>query len=113
MLSTLAANGFHSEITELDQPLRLPAKKRMLTLQATLYGQMVTACLSVAMCSGVTVWGLDDNDRYQSERDHNLGAATLFTAGGQIKPSFLAVVRALRDAPGPAPAVRASPGTAA
>lgn len=110
VLQELTAAGFHTELTELDQALPLPAKQPQLRLQAQLYQQMVAVCLSVALCTGVTVWGVDDDDRYASERANNLGAATLFAAGGQIKPAFLAVVEALRKAPGPGTGARASPG---
>src|SRR4051812_39049569 len=110
VLQTLAANGFQSELTELDQPLSLPANKRELRLQSMLYMQMVSACLAVAKCSGVTVWGLDDNDRYQQLRDRNLGAATLFAGGGRVKPAYNGVSKALRTAPGPPAGSRASPG---
>jgi endo-1,4-beta-xylanase len=112
VLKSLAAIGLHSEITELDQQLPLPARPAMLQLQGTLYQQMVTACLSVALCTGVTVWGLDDSDRYQQLKANNTGAATLFGTNGQVKPSFRGVVRALLNAPGPAKADRASPGPA-
>jgi endo-1,4-beta-xylanase len=113
VLTALASHGLHSEITELDQPLPLMAGTRLLNLQATLYGQMVKACLAVAMCTGVTVWGLDDKDRYQQLVQRDLGVATLFSTDGVAKPSFYAVVAALRDAPGPAAARRASPGPSA
>lgn len=113
VLQAFAAIGVRTELTELDQPLALPASRGALAVQAMLFQQMMTACLSVSRCTGVTVWGVDDNDRYQQLRARNLGAATLFGSKGQIKPAFRAVVRALQTAPGPTAAERASPGSPA
>ncbi len=102
--------GVHTELTELDQPLKLPPGLNDLQLQAELYREMVTACLMVATCTGVTVWGVNDNDRYQQLRDAGLGAATLFMSNGRAKPAFRQVMQAMRNADGPAAASRPAPG---
>jgi endo-1,4-beta-xylanase len=94
--------------------LRLPARGPLLQLQGAIYEQMMTSCLAVSTCTGVTVWGLDDNDRYQQLRSNNLGAATLFTTKGRPKAAFRHVLSALKNtANGPPSAERASPGNPA
>jgi endo-1,4-beta-xylanase len=110
VLSAFQAIGVRTEITEMDQALPLPAAKEQLALQARIYAQMTAACLSVRMCSGITVWGVTDADRYQQLIARKLGASVLLDSSGRPKPAYQAVVLALRGAPGPAAAQRVSPG---
>jgi endo-1,4-beta-xylanase len=113
VLRSFQAIGINTELTELDQPLRLPATRPQLQLQGTVYQQMTSSCLAVSSCTGVTVWGVDDNDRYEQLRSNNLGAATLFSTTGRPKAAFRHVILALTDAPGPARLERESPGAPA
>ena len=113
VMNKFAAIGIHTEITEMDQPLPLPPTKQELAIQAMLFQQMTATCLSVRLCTGVTIWGVNDNDRYSQLVDRHLGAATLIDGSGRAKLGYLAVARALANASGPAAAERPSPGAPA
>jgi endo-1,4-beta-xylanase len=67
--------------------------------QGVLFGQITSVCLRIAACTGITFWGVDDNDRYPAIRTSNRGAMTMFDEMGNPKPAYFAVVNALRAAP--------------
>jgi endo-1,4-beta-xylanase len=110
VLRSFQGIGVTTELTELDQPFRLPPTVADLRLQARLFADMFKACLDVSTCTGVTVWGVYDADTYPTLRRNHLGAATLINTGGIPKPAFYAVENALRTAPGVPAAERSSPG---
>jgi endo-1,4-beta-xylanase len=94
-----AALGLRVEITEFDIPLPLPPDQQALEQQGVLFGQITSVCLRIAACTGITFWGVDDNDRYPAIRTSNRGAMTMFDEMGNPKPAYFAVVNALRAAP--------------
>jgi endo-1,4-beta-xylanase len=106
--------GLHVEITEMDLALPRPPSNDNLVAQAQDFAAMVRDCLDVAACTGVTFWGLDDNDRYRRIILQNLGAATLFSVADTAKPGYGAVARVLEtdEAPcrPPAPSPISSDG---
>ncbi len=51
--------GLEVAVTELDVPVS-PSDSDALAWQATEYGKVVAACLAVAGCTEITVWGLSD-----------------------------------------------------
>ncbi len=79
-LSDFAALGVDVQITELDIAQASP----------TAYANTVRACMNVARCTGITVWGIRDSDSWRSG-DNPL----LFDAGGNKKPAYDAVLSAL------------------
>ncbi|MFD5541716.1 non-reducing end alpha-L-arabinofuranosidase family hydrolase, partial [Streptomyces sp. NPDC127079] len=84
-LSKFAALGVDVQITELDIAQASP----------TAYTAAVQACMSVARCTGITVWGIRDSDSWRTGEN-----PLLFDAGGNKKPAYSAVLTALGSTSG-------------
>ncbi|WP_184924789.1 non-reducing end alpha-L-arabinofuranosidase family hydrolase [Kitasatospora gansuensis] len=84
-LSNFAALGVDVQITELD----------IAQASATNYANAVNSCLSVARCTGITVWGIRDSDSWRGGEN-----ALLFDNNGKPKAAYTAVMNALKAAPG-------------
>ncbi|MFF4497237.1 non-reducing end alpha-L-arabinofuranosidase family hydrolase [Streptomyces sp. NPDC001546] len=84
-LSGFAALGVDVQITELDIAQASPVH----------YADTVKACLSVARCTGITVWGIRDSDSWRRGE-----SPLLFDDNGKPKPAYTAVVNALKGASG-------------
>ncbi|GHH28971.1 non-reducing end alpha-L-arabinofuranosidase family hydrolase [Streptomyces lanatus] len=89
-LSNFAALGVDVQITELDIAQASP----------TAYANTVRACMNVARCTGITVWGIRDSDSWRATEN-----PLLFDRGGNKKPAYNAVLTALGGTPA-APAAR-------
>jgi endo-1,4-beta-xylanase len=83
-LQRFADLGVDVQITELDITQS--------SNQATTYGNVTKACLAVTRCTGITTWGVRDNDSWRSS-DNPL----LFDASGNKKPAYTAVLNALNS----------------
>ncbi|MGI5373361.1 non-reducing end alpha-L-arabinofuranosidase family hydrolase [Streptomyces sp. CA-251387] len=79
-LSNFAALGVDVQITELDIAQAAP----------TAYANTVRACMNVARCTGITVWGIRDSDSWRASEN-----PLLFDRGGNKKPAYQAVLNAL------------------
>ncbi|MCB5178208.1 non-reducing end alpha-L-arabinofuranosidase family hydrolase [Streptomyces antimicrobicus] len=84
-LANFAALGVDVQITELDIAQASPAH----------YADTVKACLSVARCTGITVWGIRDSDSWRKGEK-----PLLFDSGGNPKAAYTAVANAFKAAPG-------------
>ncbi|RKN50589.1 endo-1,4-beta-xylanase [Micromonospora endolithica] len=84
-ISSFAALGVDVQITELDIEGSGQA-------QADNYNRVVRACLAVARCTGITVWGIRDTDSWRSG-----GTPLLFDGSGNKKPAYTATLNALNS----------------
>ncbi|MFD8837372.1 non-reducing end alpha-L-arabinofuranosidase family hydrolase [Streptomyces griseofuscus] len=87
-LSKFAALGVDVQITELD----------IAQASSAAYANAVQACVNVARCTGITVWGIRDSDSWRTGEN-----PLLFDAGGNKKPSYSAALTALGGAGGGTP----------
>ncbi|GGY35829.1 non-reducing end alpha-L-arabinofuranosidase family hydrolase [Streptomyces djakartensis] len=79
-LSNFAALGVDVQITELDIAQAPPSA----------YANTVRACMNVARCTGITVWGIRDSDSWRSGEN-----PLLFDRGGNKKPAYQATLSAM------------------
>ncbi|WP_051430094.1 non-reducing end alpha-L-arabinofuranosidase family hydrolase [Streptomyces roseochromogenus] len=84
-LSKFAALGVDVQITELDIAQASP----------TAYAGAVQACMNVARCTGITVWGIRDSDSWRTGEN-----PLLFDSSGNKKPAYNAVLTALGGSSG-------------
>ncbi|MEU8301424.1 endo-1,4-beta-xylanase [Micromonospora sp. NPDC048909] len=96
-LQRFANLGVDVQITELDIEGSGSA-------QADNYGRVVRACLAVARCTGITVWGIRDSDSWRAG-----GTPLLFDAGGNKKPAYTATLNALNGGSTPPPTTTPPP----
>jgi endo-1,4-beta-xylanase len=82
-LANFAALGVDVQITELDI-------EGSGTAQANNYRTVVNACLAVARCAGITVWGIRDSDSWRAS-----GTPLLFDGNGNKKAAYDSVLAAL------------------
>ncbi|MFJ7158491.1 non-reducing end alpha-L-arabinofuranosidase family hydrolase [Streptomyces sp. NPDC101118] len=87
-LAGFAALGVDVQITELDIAQASP----------THYANTVGICLSVARCTGITVWGVRDSDSWRRGE-----SPLLFDGDGKPKPAYTAVMNALHSGSGSTP----------
>lgn len=96
-LRRFAALGVDVAITELDVRIPEPVTAEKLARQADLYGEVVGACLAVARCVSVTVWGFSDAHSWVPRAYPGKGAAAMFDEDLLPKPAYDAVSEALRQ----------------
>ncbi|WP_329327191.1 endo-1,4-beta-xylanase [Streptomyces luteogriseus] len=87
--------GVDVAITELDIRTQLPMTQAKLTQQAADYKAVMNACVAVARCTGVTVWGFTDSDSWIPDTFPGQGAATPYDENYQPKPAYHAIAEAL------------------
>ncbi|ANZ43396.1 1,4-beta-xylanase [Lentzea guizhouensis] len=87
-LQRFADLGVDVQITELD----ISGSN-----QANAFGAVTRACMAVARCTGITVWGIRDTDSWRTGEN-----PLLFTGSGAKKPAYNQVLDAL-NAGGPGP----------
>ncbi|WP_033218546.1 endo-1,4-beta-xylanase [Kitasatospora phosalacinea] len=84
-LSNFAALGVDVQLTELD----------IAQASASAYAGAVQACLDVARCTGITVWGIRDNDSWRTGEN-----PLLFDNNGNKKAAYTSVLNTLNNAGG-------------
>lgn len=103
-IQRFAALGVQVHITELDVALPVDAEHNArpedLQLQADIYGQIATACLSHRLaysgCTAIQTWGFTDKYSWiGSHSKQTQGAALLFDRNYRVKPAYEALRNAL------------------
>ncbi|MFC5057550.1 endo-1,4-beta-xylanase, partial [Saccharothrix xinjiangensis] len=87
-LQNFANLGVDVQITELDI-------EGSGSSQAQQYQGVVQACLSVARCTGITVWGIRDSDSWRAS-----GTPLLFDGSGNKKAAYNSVLNVLNSGSG-------------
>ncbi|TFH69458.1 endo-1,4-beta-xylanase [Cellulomonas sp. HD19AZ1] len=90
-LQNFADLGVDVQITELDI-------EGSGSSQAQQYQGVVQACLSVARCTGITVWGVRDTDSWRAS-----GTPLLFDGSGNKKAAYTSVLNQLNQGGTPVP----------
>jgi len=94
-MARFTALGVNVAVTELDDRIQLPATAANLQQQAADYATVVSDCLGVSGCVGVSQWGVGDADSWIPGFFSGYGAATMYDQNYQPKPAYDAVVTAL------------------
>ncbi|GAB1818827.1 endo-1,4-beta-xylanase [Herbidospora sp. RD11066] len=89
-LQRFADLGVDVQITELDATGG--------SNQANVFASVTRACLNVARCTGITVWGIRDSDSWRGSDN-----ALLFDSSGNKKAAYTAVLSALNNGATPTP----------
>ncbi|WP_171117515.1 MULTISPECIES: endo-1,4-beta-xylanase [Streptomyces] len=87
--------GVDVAITELDIRMQVPATDAKLAQQAADYKAVMNACVAVARCTGVTVWGFTDSDSWIPDFFEGYGAATPYDENFAPKPAYYAIAQSL------------------
>ncbi|MCX5257981.1 endo-1,4-beta-xylanase [Streptomyces canus] len=95
--------GVDVAITELDIRMALPSDSTKLAQQAADYKAVMNACVAVARCAGVTVWGFTDSDSWIPSTFPGEGAATPYDENYAPKPAYYAIAEALGGTTTPPP----------
>ncbi|WP_406159723.1 endo-1,4-beta-xylanase [Streptomyces canus] len=95
--------GVDVAITELDIRMALPSDSTKLAQQAADYKAVMNACVAVARCAGVTVWGFTDSDSWIPGTFPGEGAATPYDENYAPKPAYHAIAAALGGTTTPPP----------
>ena len=99
-MQRFAALGVNVAVTELDDRIQLPATTANLNQQATDYATVVSDCLQVSRCVGVSQWGVGDADSWIPGTFPGWGAATMYDQNYQPKPAYSAALSALGGSSG-------------
>jgi endo-1,4-beta-xylanase len=94
-LQRFANLGVDVNITELDIRTTTPASSSALQTQASNYSTVVRACVAIARCTSITVWGITDKYSWIPGVFSGQGAALLFDENYNKKPAYNAVDAAL------------------
>ncbi|KAH8750851.1 glycoside hydrolase superfamily [Diaporthe sp. PMI_573] len=100
-LNIYVALGLEVAYTEVDVRFSsLPSTAAGLAQQATDYGSVVSACLAVSKCVGITVWDFDDKYSWIPSTFSGQGDACLYWANLTTKPAYDNVRKLLAAAAG-------------
>jgi endo-1,4-beta-xylanase len=97
-MERLAALGLETHITEMDVMLAMPPTATDLKIQATLYRDMLQACLALAPCRSFSTWGVTDRHSWIPEHFPGHGAALLFGRDYRAKRAYHSIRQVLSAA---------------
>ncbi|MER5194779.1 endo-1,4-beta-xylanase [Streptomyces sp. NPDC002755] len=95
--------GVDVAITELDIRMTLPSDSAKLAQQKADYKAVTAACVAVARCVNLTVWGFTDSDSWVESTFPGQGAATPYDANYAPKPAYYGIAEALGGTTTPPP----------
>ena len=97
--AVLASTGLPFEITELDVPISFfEDADDPFAAQADFFYDVVRACLSFELCTGITVWGIHDGDTWLDEAiGGDPTRPLLFDADLKPKPAYYGVRDAVAE----------------
>ena len=110
-MQRFAALGLDVAVTELDDRIQLPASSANLQQQASDYSAVISDCLAVTRCVGVSQWGVGDADSWIPGTFSGYGAATMYDQNYQPKPAFNASIAALGGSSGSSSPSSSTPST--
>lgn len=96
-LQWFAGLGVDVAVTELDVRLKLPVDESKLAAQGEVYRRAAAACLAVARCVSLTMWGITDKYSWVPSGVPGWGAANLLDETLAKKPAYLQLRSALTD----------------
>jgi endo-1,4-beta-xylanase len=91
-----ASLGLEMKFTEVDVMMLTDNSTDNLNTEATIYGNVMTACLRVSACKGVVTWGFTDRYSWLPSYFPGTGWGLPFDSEYQPKPAFHALVAALK-----------------
>ncbi|WP_333739723.1 endo-1,4-beta-xylanase [Streptomyces sp. IBSBF 2806] len=95
--------GVDVAITELDIRMTLPSDGAKLDRQKADYKAVTAACVAVARCVNLTVWGFTDSDSWVESTFPGEGAATPYDGNYAPKPAYYGIAEALGGTTTPPP----------
>jgi endo-1,4-beta-xylanase len=94
-LQKFANLGIDVQITELDVRMPTPASSANLNQQATDYANVAKACLGVARCNDITIWGVGEPDSWIPGTFPGQGQGLLYDSNYQPKAAYTSFLNAL------------------
>jgi endo-1,4-beta-xylanase len=94
-LKRFADLGVTVQVTELDVRMTTPPSSSDLQQQASDYKSVVSACLAVARCNDITIWGIHDADSWIPQFFPGYGAALPFDDNYHKKQAYTAMIEVL------------------
>lgn len=94
-LQKFANLGIDVQITELDDRMPTPASSANLNQQATDYANIAKACLGVARCNDITIWGVGEPDSWIPSTFSGQGQGLLYDSNYQPKAAYTSFLNAL------------------
>ena len=96
-IQRLADLGLQVHITEMDVRLPPPVTSNLLDQQATLYADMLKACLAAPNCTSFAMWGLTDAHSWIPGAYPDWTAPLIFDDAYKPKPAYRALIKTLTD----------------
>lgn len=94
-MKRLGELGLEVHITEMDVRIKDPPTDKLLAKQATVYKDMLGACLSVENCKAFVLWGFTDKYSWIPQFISGYGSALIFDYSFNPKPAYTAMLNAL------------------
>jgi endo-1,4-beta-xylanase len=97
----LAALGLQVQITEMDVSIQGDPRpmQQKLDAQASIYGQMLSVCLSFARCTAFVMWGFTDAHSWLPAATGHADSPLMFDTAYRPKPAYFALRAALLAKP--------------